>query len=223
VIDRLRREFPDQREPLRRLGGVWKGNRPSQRSIELPKNHLGAFQTLIRLVETWEELVAQFPEEAAFRSDLAATCSLTGGLLDEGGQPANAVHYFAKAKALLLQLTQEVPDQPEYRADLASIHHVLVGNLTRVGRGQEAEAESRAGLVLLEQLVAEFPESPQFRWQLGLSLEQFIPYVQKRDPAEAGKLVRRLIALVESLVREYPNVSLYRSGLNRLKTKDLLR
>jgi tetratricopeptide (TPR) repeat protein len=214
VIDRLRSEFPDQHEILRRLGGFWKGNRPTQLSIELPRNQLGAFQTISRLIQTWEELVAQFPDEIAFRSDLAALYYLTGDLLATGGQMANSVRYFAKAKPLLLQLTRDVREHSEYRADLAEIHYQLARCLPQAGRPEEAEAESRAGLVLLEQLVAEFPAVPQYRAELGDGLHQYIPYVQRRDPAEALRLARRLIELGESLVREYPNVDLYRLRLN---------
>jgi tetratricopeptide (TPR) repeat protein len=174
---------------------------------------LAAFQTLVRLVETWEELAVQFPDDAGFRSDLAASYWFIGYLLAGSGQPANGVRYFAKAKPLLLQLTQEVPDQPEYRADLARIHEALAG----VGRAQDAEAECRAALVLREQLVEEFPESPQFRYELCNSLQGYIPYVRKRDPAEAQKLENRLIELGESLVREYPTVDLYRWELNTWK------
>src|SRR5262249_53767246 len=38
VIGRLRSEFPDQREPLRRLGGFWKGLRRMRIRTVLPKN-----------------------------------------------------------------------------------------------------------------------------------------------------------------------------------------
>jgi serine/threonine protein kinase/tetratricopeptide (TPR) repeat protein len=213
VIDRLRSEFPDQREPLRRLGGYWKGLRRAQISVRLPRNPLAAFQTLVRLVETWEELAVQFPDDAGFRSDLAASYWFIGYLLAGSGQPANGVRYFAKAKPLLLQLTQEVPDQPEYRADLARIHEALAG----VGRAQDAEAECRAALVLREQLVEEFPESPQFRYELCNSLQGYIPYVRKRDPVEAGKLANHFIELGESLVRAYPNMDLYRFELTNWK------
>jgi hypothetical protein len=70
---------------------------------------------------------------------------------------ANGVHYFAKGKALLVQLTRDVPGHPEYRADLAMAHDQLARCLPQAGRPEEAEVESQAGLALREQLVVEFP------------------------------------------------------------------
>jgi serine/threonine protein kinase len=174
AIDRLRKEFPNEHETLRRLGGFWKGDRPTQGTTEAPKDPIVAFQTITRLIETWEDLVAQFPDDVAFRSDLASLYMRTGDLLASGSQPANAVRYFTKAKSLLVQLTQEVPDHPEYRADLASIHSLLAINLPKVGRGQEVEAERRASVALLEKLVADFPKSPQYRADLCGNLPPYI-------------------------------------------------
>jgi serine/threonine protein kinase/tetratricopeptide (TPR) repeat protein len=208
VIDRLRSEFPDQRESLRRLGGFWSGLRRMQPATKLPKDPMAAFQSLTRLINTWEDLVAQFPGEVPLRSDLAALYGLTGDLLASGGQMANAFPYLSKAKLLLLQLTQEVPDHPGYRADLARTHELLAWSL-RTGRPQEAEAEERAGLTLREQLVAEFPESRQYRENLYESLVQFLPYARQRDPAEAVRLARQIKETGESLVRDYPNVDVY--------------
>ncbi|HEX5447114.1 MAG TPA: hypothetical protein VFW87_25080, partial [Pirellulales bacterium] len=213
VIDRLRSEFPNEQESLRRVGGYWKGDRPTQQSIELPTNARAALQTLTRQTKTWEALASQFPDNAGFRSDLAATYFWAGNLLASGGQAASGVHYYARAKPLLVQLTQEFPDHPEHRADLARVHEHLARNLPPAGHPAAAEAESGAGLILRERLVTDFPQSPQYRRELGVSIRQHLPYMLKQNPAEAVKLARRLIELGENLVREYPNVGLYRSEL----------
>jgi len=205
VVDRLRHQFPEARDQHRRLAGAWKGLRPTQASTEMPKDLTAAFQTISRMIGTWEELCRKY-DEPAFRSDLAAWYYFLGNLLASGRQPAEGAPYLEKARATLQSLSVEVPNNPEYRADLARAHEQLARNLPSIGRQEDAEAACREALSLRESLVAEFPQSPHYRTELAMSLQQYSPYLRHRDPIEAVDLGRRAKDITESLVRDPPRV-----------------
>ncbi len=213
VIDRLQKEFPDAREELRSLAGFWKGFRPTTMTTKLPKNPLAASRTLTRLNKTWEALAQQFPDEAGFRGDLAALGYLTGNLLASALRFDEGSSHLIPAKEILQRLVREVPSNPEYRADLARIHELLSHCLTATGRMGEAEAEGLAALTLRDTLVEEFPASPAYRSDLCNSLDRMVRIVKSRDSEAADRYARRQIELSESLMRDYPNVPLYRAAL----------
>ena len=120
VIDRLRREFPNEKVFHRKLAGFWKGHRRVQSSTELPKDPRAALASLARLIDTMQALATENPGEPRFRSDTAALCFRAGDLLASNGQSGAAVQYFEKSKAILEQLVRDQPELPEYRADLGA-------------------------------------------------------------------------------------------------------
>ncbi len=213
VIDRLRSEFPEASDQLRSVAGFWKGFRPTQGSTEMPRDPDAAFRTLARSIDVWDSLSREYPDEIAFRSDLAALYFHMGDLLVARGQTADGVANFEKAQSILEMLLRTAPRNQLFRADLARIHYLLARNLLKLGLGDDAEAECLTALSLGESLVAEFPQSPHYRSGLGEIVRQYLPYVQQRDPIEAKRLARRGIDLAESLVRDFPTLALYQAEL----------
>jgi serine/threonine protein kinase/tetratricopeptide (TPR) repeat protein len=205
VIDRLRREHPAEHEHQRKLAGYWKGNRSMHVVTEMPKDPQAAFQSINRLVETWQALAEEYPDELGFRSDLAAMYYRTGDLLVSSGQTAKGLAYTMKAKSVLEKLTHEQPKTPVYRADLAACYE----HLARNGRKEEVESNWREALAIRERLVVESPQVSQYRMELAFNQAQVASCLADRDPAEAERLFRRAIEITDQLVTASPSAPMH--------------
>ena len=213
TIDRLRREFPNDRAHHRKLAGFWKGHRRAQSGTEMPKNPQAALASLVRLIDTMQILATENPDELRFRSDIAALCFRTGDLLISFHQADAGVKYFERSQVILEELVRDRPNVPEHRADLARVYQYLGSSLPIVGYGLDGEAASHKALSLREQLVAELPNVPQHRADLVFSLAKCGGILIQREPAQAEMLLRRARELAKSLVREYPENVVYREQL----------
>jgi eukaryotic-like serine/threonine-protein kinase len=208
VVDRLRGDYPDTTGHHRRLAGFWKGYRPGQTVTEMPKDPLAAFKTLQRAIATWQQLVDEDPEHAAFQSDLSSLCYMAG-LLMENINNRESLRYYERAKVLLEKLVVDQPDVAEHRNDLARVEQDLFEKLQLAGRQAEAEKAQRRSLALREELVAQFSDFPQYRGELAIILYQQARAIAKQDPAEAEKMFQRAVALNLALVREWPEAAIY--------------
>ncbi len=213
TIDRLRSEFPGDKAYHRKLAGFWKGHRRAQSYTEMPINPGAAFTSLVRLIDTMQELATENPDELRFRSDIAALCFRTGDLLTSNQQNDAGVKYFERSKAILEELVRDQPNVPEHRADLARVYQYLGSKLPLVGREKEADEASHQALSLREQLVAELPKMPQHRADLVFSLVKCGGILTQQEPAQAEMLLRRARELAVSLVREYPDNVFHREQL----------
>jgi tetratricopeptide (TPR) repeat protein len=208
VIDRLRREFPDQLEPRGRLAGFWKGYRPTLTRTAMPRNPQAALQVLERAGKTWQELADEHPQQPAFRSDLASLCYLTGVMLG-GINEGESLRYLERSKALLEKLALDEPQVPEHRADLARVCQELVRKLFAVERRPEARAIQDQALSLQEELVAQHPKTPQYRLELARILYLRANYIASKHPSQAETMYRRAADLSYALVREFPDSAIY--------------
>jgi tetratricopeptide (TPR) repeat protein/tRNA A-37 threonylcarbamoyl transferase component Bud32 len=213
LIERLRSEFPNAGKEHRRLAGYWKGYRRATQSTAMPKDPAAAFRSINRLIELLKALAHEYPDEIAFRSDLAALYQRTGDLLTSSRRFQEGVVYLEEARAVGEQLVRDQPEVREYRADLARTYRQLAAYLPAVRPGKEAEAAGASALSLREQLVAESPDSPQHRADLGNSLLQSARFIVNHDPGRAERLAGRAKDLFQDLFEEYPNAVLYRSEL----------
>ncbi len=211
LVDRLRKEFPSAHDQHRKLAGFWKGYRPTQ-SPDMPSDKAAAFRSIKRLVETWQTLAAEYPDELAFQSDLAAVLCRVGLLVAHGGQEIEGIEYFNKGKAIQESLARRRPDVPEYRADLARTYEWLTHFYQALGRRDEYQAACRKALDLREKLVAELPKVAQHRSDLAVSLHEYGDSTAK-TMAEAKDALRRAIEIDEALVAEFPDVHIYQCNL----------
>ena len=145
IIDRLRREHPNDRESQRKLAGFCTERRWTQRGTVVPKNPLAAFQTLLRLEATWEKLAAEHPTTVAFQADLAAIDGSIGALLHWSGRQNDGSKYFQKAAAIGEKMVRDDPAVPRYRSALADVSLQLAANQSANGLGGRGTCADSAG------------------------------------------------------------------------------
>ena len=106
VIERLRRDFPDNRSAPSQVGRILEGLSPVETRMEMPKDPEAAFSALTRLIDALQALADENPDELGFQSDIAALCHRTGDLLTSEGKTAKGVPYFDRARNILEKLTK---------------------------------------------------------------------------------------------------------------------
>ncbi|MEX0676947.1 MAG: protein kinase [Pirellulales bacterium] len=211
VIDRLRRDHPQAGDHERKLAGFFKGTRMTRIHLDLQRDPLIAYQTLLRFLATWQRLAVEHPAEAGFQSDLMAGQIVMASGLSSVGRKKEALAYLRKARAGGEKLVAQYPQVPLYRATLAQVSGSMAIPYYSVAADQADErmACTRRALELAEGLVAEFPAVPAYREGLAGSLRGFGNQIAKTQPRQAEELHRRALDLRESLVREFPGENLY--------------
>jgi RNA polymerase sigma factor (sigma-70 family) len=100
-----------------------------------------------------QKLVQEFPNQAAYRTDLAVTLNRLGALHNLTGRPAEAEHTLRQAIALLEKLVADAPDGEVQCKELARSYLQLAAVLQNVGRGRaEVDALRRRAAELLKGL-----------------------------------------------------------------------
>jgi serine/threonine protein kinase/tetratricopeptide (TPR) repeat protein len=152
-----------------------------------------------------KDLMANFPDRADFRQQLADSEDNLGLLLRETGRLPAAEAAHTAALGLRKQLAHDSPSRPELRHDLARTHLNLGIVLKETGRLPEAEASYRAAWVLSKQLVEERPKQPDYRQGLARSLNNLanLMFTTGRVPA-AETAYNDALALHKQLVADYP-------------------
>ncbi|HEV8067662.1 MAG TPA: protein kinase [Planctomycetaceae bacterium] len=209
LIGRLRREFPQAREQARKLAGFWKGYRRDFVATEKPKDPQAAFRVINEAAETWKALAEEYPDDPAFRSDLAAILYHIGELLASGGQTSEGIKYFGRGLEVQDRLARDYPKLLEYRADLARLLEQMGRNLSFVGKKGEGESYARKALAVREEIVAERPDVPQHQVELANSLGLLAENLIGRDDRQAEALLRREAELSERLATQQYHVSAY--------------
>jgi tetratricopeptide (TPR) repeat protein len=110
---------------------------------------------------------------------------------------------------------QTHPGRPDYRAALAASEDGMARTLVALGRPDEAEQAGDRAIALMTQLVADFPDVPA--WQDVLSGRFYIRRGAQFEYAgrleEARQAYHQSLAGQEALLRDYPTVGRYRSGV----------
>jgi tetratricopeptide (TPR) repeat protein len=156
--------------------------------------------------------VAEVPESAACRFELARTHTLLGGVLGKAGRVMQVEENYRRALQLLEQLRKADPDNPDYRLAEARSYQNLHYILAAKGRHPDTVAALRKAVALLEQLAEDFPAVPDYRHELAEVLIQLPPW--GRGPEKDGRpedQVRRAADLARDLAAAYPAVPQYRS------------
>ncbi len=209
IIDRLRSEYPDDRQSQVRLAGFFTERRWSQRGTEIPRDRLLAFQTLTRLERQWELFAEQHPSESGFQSDLLGIYSTIGVTLHWSGREKEGTEYFRKSISIGERLVQENPADTRYRSVFADANLQLSKNLSACGFFDEALTLARRSTELHQELVIEFPSIPAYQAGLVASLVEVGDRTATEQPLHAEQAYRDAFELVEAMVDQYPGHKIY--------------
>jgi eukaryotic-like serine/threonine-protein kinase len=212
LIEDLMKQKPDLETMPSLRAGIYRVN--TSVLTRFP-NFDEVLSTYERICNVWERLVREHPAEPGFQNDLALVHFSRGLLLVHKGRPAEALASHERAIALRQQLVQTHPGRPDYRAALATSEDGVGRTLVILGRPAEAEQALDRAIALMTQLVADFPDAPA--WREVLSGRLYIRRGGRLEHAErleeATQAYRQSLAGQEALMRDYPTVGRYRSGV----------
>ncbi|MBI3464304.1 MAG: protein kinase [Planctomycetes bacterium] len=219
ITEKLRRDPNVTGDVLRRLAGLYTGERSQYRSTRPPPDPPRTRRLIERGIGIWEELSLRDPAAAGFRCDLAALYGELGELQAGLGDRNQAIDSLEKARELWRHLVHENPNAQDYRASLA--HSCERAGLLSVtaGRIQDAAAAYRESLELTVQLVNDFPHVAHYRELLARSQSSLGNLVARTNPSEAEQALRQALDSHQQLSTEFPAVPLFRedsaiSGFN---------
>jgi serine/threonine protein kinase/tetratricopeptide (TPR) repeat protein len=165
-------------------------------------------------IALFQELVAQFPERAAYRYDLAGGHINLGNLLVHTPRQKEAAKALRRALDIQQALVEEFPLSADYRSALAGSQHNLGTSMLEARQLKEAEKVLRQALFHRRQLAEEHPEDAAYRQDLARTLSNLGHVLDIRGrPEEAEREYRRAIDLQQELQKEFPRVPSYRREL----------
>jgi serine/threonine protein kinase/tetratricopeptide (TPR) repeat protein len=173
-----------------------------------------------------KQLVADFPDESAFRTELAYHENNLGLVLRATGRLPEAEALCRDALALRKELAAESPGEPKPRYLLATTYRNLGSVLADTGRLPEAEAAFGEVLTICKKLAADFPETPNYRWELALGHQKLgVLLASTGRLPEAEAAFRDALAVSKPLAASFPNRPDYRHAwaLDNLNLGNVLR
>jgi serine/threonine protein kinase len=173
-----------------------------------------AEEKYVAAIALQKKLVDDFPEESAYRQDLADSFQNLGNLLSEIGRSAEAEVAYRDALTIRGQLAAEFPMSPLLHQQLAAAYHNLAVLLADLGRPVEAQEAYQEALVRLERLVADSPDDSSYRNDLARTCASLglLLRIAKQHP-QAERFLRRALDLKSKLVSTFPQVASYQFEL----------
>src|SRR5262249_43834916 len=172
-----------------------------------PKKADEAFQEAIELMA---RLVADHPEEPAFRQHLARAQLNRGTVLQDACRYDDAESAYAAAIRLQKALVEADPVTPDYRYELGVSYNTL-GVLFIALRPARAAVEARRAVALFERLTLDFPSVPVYHEELALTQNNLAAMLARDlDWEGAERAWRRAYELFEKLAAEHPEVTDYK-------------
>jgi tetratricopeptide (TPR) repeat protein len=176
--------------------------------------HAQAEEAFRQGIALQEQLVADFPDRAAYRHELGGGLINWALVCQETGRHAQAEQLYRRAQGLFEKLAAEFPGVEGHRYELSATLHNLAALLEETNRPQEAETAYRQALALREKLAADLPSVPYFRSELGNTYHDLGGLLETlRRPKEAEALWQKAVGLHEKLVAEFGDVPSYRQQL----------
>ena len=171
--------------------------------------HAKGEEALQRAVGLLEQLVAEFPSVANYRSALVQSYLWLAIELHAQRRESEVEKACRRAIALGQRLTADCPDVPDYRLDLAqsysSLSNTLCFQAQTSGRIQEAEQACRQALELCEKLPPKFANTPECRSSFCQILSLLGSLLVRHGRwTEGQKLVDQAVAGLEKLVADFP-------------------
>ncbi|HZU36737.1 MAG TPA: serine/threonine-protein kinase, partial [Gemmataceae bacterium] len=163
-----------------------------------------------RSQDEYTRLVADFPNDSAYRRNLALSHRDLGLFLDVVRRRDEAEKEYGAALTIEQQLTADYPGEAAYREDLARTDNDLANLLHRAGRDPEAEAKYREALGLRKQLAADKPTNSDYQNDLATSYNNLgVLQVETNKHADAARQYQAAIAVLRPLVAKNADVPDY--------------
>lgn len=162
----------------------------------------------------WQQPVAEFPDEAEHRKNLAASQNSLGMLLAKQGRNDEAVAIYRETLPMAERLVEEDPKNTKMRNELAGTHLVLGNALKNLDKLAEAETHYRKTVAIREQLIVDEPDNLDFRRDLSRVYNNLaFTYDSLGRQADAESVLRKAIAIREEIVARKPDLTDYHIDL----------
>jgi serine/threonine protein kinase/tetratricopeptide (TPR) repeat protein len=172
-----------------------------------------ALQDVESTLAIFARLHKEFPEEPAYRHDLARGHHDRAEILARFEKRTEAEADYRQAIKILEGVIADDPHEAA-RQNLAESHHDFGHMLILMGRHKEAEAELRRALDYREKLVADFPKHPVNRQKLAESQGMLSAYWDNIGEHEKAKsALDQALEIQERLVDEFPEEMTYADNL----------
>jgi tetratricopeptide (TPR) repeat protein len=160
-----------------------------------------------------QKLVDDNPTVTGFRRGLWQSHNNIGGLLTDTGDPAAAMESYRRALAITQKLADDNPTVIDYQRTLAEGLLVIGWHLAQAGQNDEAIAYYSREEAIRRKLADATSASVDSNWLANCQTNtaDLLRKAGRRDEARAA--CERAIALREPLVKNHPQVTLYRGGL----------
>jgi len=148
-----------------------------------------------------ERLVADFPENPAYREALALHCNN----YSSSAPPQDAPAIVSRGEEIMAGLVAEFPGNPQYRMNHAALLLNLGYVLVNAGRSDEAADAFDRSLEIGRKLVSAYPSEPDYLAQFAASQANLAGFRSRQgDLATGEELYRNCIASFERIVAGRP-------------------
>jgi tetratricopeptide (TPR) repeat protein len=152
------------------------------------------------------QLLAQHPDDAALRFELARVHQLRADLAAGVMRADEAVAAFEAELKILRQLAAEKPRSPEYREQIVKALTGCSRQVAELARYRQSVACLDEALRMGRQLVAECPDKPQLVDKLALACHTYAFVLRgEGEYARGAELVREALGLLAPLEKRYPD------------------
>jgi non-specific serine/threonine protein kinase/serine/threonine-protein kinase len=193
----LQRELAEAYE---RIGSVQ--GEPAEANLG---NTRGALESYWKALAIRERIAAADPANRGARSELAASYSNLGAILDQSGDSRADFEYQRKALAICERLAAESPGDSSVRLSLAGAYHHMAASLYRAGDSSASLEARRKALAIFKELAATYPAGLHVQRNLALGhryMGSALAALQRLD--EALENFRAALAIDESLAAANP-------------------
>ncbi len=162
-----------------------------------PEQALAAYE---KSIEVFEELAADFADQAEYKKQIAITSNWIGVALSTLRRYDESLEVYARAAVLLEGLVAESGDEPEYTLPLSWVYRHRGFVFLWTGKLEEAENAFRKTLEIREKLVADHPTEENYQRELALilgPLGDVLALTGRYDEAE--RALRRAVEISEKV------------------------
>jgi hypothetical protein len=169
-----------------------------------------------KALSIYQELVARFPQNLAYKADLAMTHNNLGALYYGSGKNAEALAAYQHAAGVQQQLIDTAPFVTDYRCDLALTLNNCGLVESKLGELGAASQSFRQAIDLQEALVRDFPADVRYASRLGgIHNNLAMVYERQKNLDRAAESYTRAIRYLRYAHQNAPQVAQYREYISR--------
>lgn len=134
---------------------------------DLPRKQTQAAESLSEALSIARSLVAEFPDQNTYRTDLASVLSSFGNNWQKANEPQRAYPFYRESLSLVRELAAADPADARSRRSVAIHSTNLALVLEIMGQSGEAERLYRESIVLQQRLMEQNPASRRHPYDLA--------------------------------------------------------